>query len=75
MEPTRLKQLLDSNGSKQTWLAEKAGINVNTLSKIVNGKAIPNLRTAQRIARALGKTVDDLWPLEEEERQDTTPDQ
>lgn len=65
-EPTRLKKLLDSRGTKQSWLAEKSGINANTLSMVVNGKALPNLRTAQKIARALGTTVDELWPLEDE---------
>ncbi|WP_368780753.1 helix-turn-helix transcriptional regulator [Alicyclobacillus fastidiosus] len=64
-EHSKLRHILDKNGIKQNWLAEQAGVNVNTLNKIVNGKALPNLRTAQKIARALNTSIDDLWPLED----------
>lgn len=61
---TRLKVMLAQMGVKQTWLAERAGVSPTTLSMIVNGKTLPTLRTAQKIARALGTTVDALWPPE-----------
>ncbi|GMA50104.1 hypothetical protein GCM10025857_14610 [Alicyclobacillus contaminans] len=64
---TRLKQLIEENGIKQEWLAQRAGVNSNTLSRIVTGRHLPTLRIAQRIARALNTTVDELWPLEEDE--------
>lgn len=60
-----LKKEILKRGLKQSWLADKAGINRTALSSIVNGKSLPNLRTAQRIAKALEMTVDDLWPLED----------
>ncbi|WP_206922807.1 helix-turn-helix transcriptional regulator [Alicyclobacillus suci] len=63
----RLKKYLDEKGIKQAWLCEKVGISNTALSLIVRGKSLPNLRTAQKIARALGTTVDELWPLEEDE--------
>ncbi|MCL6599215.1 MAG: helix-turn-helix transcriptional regulator [Alicyclobacillus macrosporangiidus] len=46
-------------GLKQEWLAEQTGLPSTTVSRIVNG-ARPTLRNAQKIARALGVSVDDL---------------
>jgi len=64
---TRLKKILEESGIKQSWLAEKANVTTSALSVVVNGKSLPNLRTAQKIARALNTTVDYLWPLEDED--------
>jgi putative transcriptional regulator len=69
---TRLKTVLEESGIKQSWLAEKANVTTSALSVIVNGKSLPNLRTAQKIARALNTTVDYLWPLEDEDVDGTT---
>jgi transcriptional regulator with XRE-family HTH domain len=65
-KPTRLKMELVMRGLKQEWLAQQTGLPSNTISKIVNGST-PTLRNAQKIAKALGMTVDDLWPLKEGE--------
>jgi transcriptional regulator with XRE-family HTH domain len=37
------------------------GISQSEISRIVNGKNL-NVSTAQRIAKALGRTIDYLWP-------------
>ncbi|WDL98203.1 helix-turn-helix transcriptional regulator [Alicyclobacillus sp. ALC3] len=66
MHKTVLKQVLDDNGLKQTWVAKRVGVTAPALNLIVHGKTLPTLRTAQRIARLLRTSVDDLWPLEEE---------
>ncbi|WP_328702729.1 helix-turn-helix transcriptional regulator [Alicyclobacillus suci] len=66
-KPTKLKLWLVMNGIKQEWLSAQTGLPSNTVSRIVNGQT-PTLRNAQKIARALGTTVDELWPLEEEEK-------
>jgi transcriptional regulator with XRE-family HTH domain len=66
MGATRLKLMLVQMGIKQEWLAQKTGLKPNTISRIVNGQ-MPTLRNAQKIARALGTTVDALWPLEDDE--------
>jgi DNA-binding XRE family transcriptional regulator len=65
MNKTTLKQLIDENGIKQTWLAKKVGITPPALNLIANGKTLPTLRTAQKIAHILHTTVDELWPLED----------
>lgn len=59
--PTPLKRLLVAEGRKQSWLAEKIGIDQATLSRIVNGlHCDPSTREA--IAKALCRSVDELWP-------------
>ncbi|MCL6597917.1 MAG: helix-turn-helix transcriptional regulator [Alicyclobacillus macrosporangiidus] len=65
MYRTRLKQRIMESGLKQTHLSKMIGIAPNTFSLYVHGKRIPDVITAQKIARALNTTVDYLWPLED----------
>lgn len=62
MKPrTPLQRIIREEGRKQSWLAEKVGIDQASLSRIVNGlHADEATRTA--IADALGRQVDELWP-------------
>lgn len=64
---TVLQQTLEDNGIKQKWLAQKVQLSAPALNLIVHGKALPSLRTAQKIARVLKTSVDSLWPLEDEQ--------
>jgi putative transcriptional regulator len=57
----RLKDILVRRGIKQVWLAEKAGVNRNTITNLVNGSE-PKLSLAYKVAEALGMTVYDIWP-------------
>jgi len=54
---------MKDKGITQTELAARTGIDQSEISKIVNDKK-PNLSLAVaiRIAKALGKSVDYLWP-------------
>lgn len=63
---TILKLELVKREMLQEDLMRITGIPRNTISRIVNGQ-IPTLRNAQKIADALGMTVDDLWPLKKEQ--------
>lgn len=58
---TPLKRVLQSEGRKQSWLAEQVGIDQPTLSRIVNGLHCDE-GTRQKISAALGREVCDLWP-------------
>lgn len=64
---TTLKKHLEDRAINQVKLAEKLGINATMFNRIVNGKYLPNLRTAQKIAYVLNEeynmnlTVNDLW--------------
>lgn len=49
----RLRQLREERGLSIRALAEKSGLNVNTLSLIENNKTSPSVSTLQQIANAL----------------------
>jgi len=46
----------------QKELSKMTGITQNDISKIINNQKSLHLSTAKKIARALGKSVDYLWP-------------
>jgi transcriptional regulator with XRE-family HTH domain len=56
-----LKQLLHEEGRKQSWLAERTGIDPATINRIVHGLQ-PSEAQAVAIATALGVKVAALWP-------------
>ncbi len=61
----KLREILAKHGSSQAWLARKAGISATTMSEIVRGEVMPSLGTARKIAKALGKSIEEIWPDEE----------
>lgn len=58
---TKLKKIIKERGLKQGFIADKAGISNGALSLIANGKSVPTLPVAIKIARVLGETVESLW--------------
>ena len=60
---TPLKRVLTEEGRKQSWLADRAGIDPTTLSRIVNGLHADDA-TREKIAAALGREIGELWPEE-----------
>lgn len=46
-----------SSGITQKELSQKSGIAQGDISKLENGNANPSLRTLQRLATAMGKTL------------------
>ncbi|MED1477131.1 transcriptional regulator [Bacillus pseudomycoides] len=63
----RLRGILDENGIKYSFFAEKVNIQRSTMSLILNEKSIPTLPVAIRIAKALNMHVEDIWVEEETE--------
>ena len=57
-----IKQLRNEAGMTQAQLAEASGIRQSTISMIETGVNTPNVKTADKIARALGVTLNDLMP-------------
>jgi putative transcriptional regulator len=57
----KLKEIIQSRGIKQKFIADKAGISQGALSLIIRGKSIPTLPVAIRIAKVLNSSVEDLW--------------
>lgn len=46
---------------EQRDLAKQLGVSVNCLSRLENGRTLPSLGFAFKIARYMGKTVDELF--------------
>jgi len=63
---TKLKQILQEREIKNKWLEEQTGISHAALSMLVNGKSEPTLRSARSIAHVLGKSIEEIWPEEDE---------
>ena len=61
---TPLKQILESEGRKLTWLADQVGVQKSDVWRWVHGLHRPVEATQQRIADALGRHVDDVFPPE-----------
>lgn len=62
----RIKEEREAAGLTQEQLSDMAGISRPFLSTVENGSAMPTITKAAAIAKALGKTVDDLFPIHEE---------
>lgn len=56
----RIKEVLESKGIKQTWLAEKLGKSYNMLNSYVQNRRQPSLEDLNRIANILDVDVKDL---------------
>lgn len=57
----RIKALRTRRGMSQQDLAEKTNRSVDTISAIERGKSFPNYETLQRLADALGVSVQDFF--------------
>lgn len=62
---TPLARILREEGRKQSWLAERIGVDPAQLSRIVNGLHAPEA-TQRAIADVLGREIGELWPEEVE---------
>ena len=58
---TPLGAVLQEEGRRQTWLAERTGINPSDISRIVNGMNAPQAKR-EAISAALHRPVADLFP-------------
>lgn len=62
-----IKKVLDEQGRKNKYLAQKVKISESYLSNIVKGKNIPSVELALKIANAINVPVDQLFSYSEEE--------
>ncbi|MFZ5650160.1 MAG: helix-turn-helix domain-containing protein [Bacillota bacterium] len=58
----RLQEVMKLKGITQKELSKMTGIPQSDISKIMNDRKDLHLTTAKKIAKALGKSVDYLWP-------------
>ncbi len=59
----QLRRIRMDQGFSIRALAERSGLNVNTLSMIENGKSSPSVSTLQQLAKALGVTITAFFEL------------
>lgn len=57
---TKLKDIRKSKGMTQAALSAFSGVNRVSIAKYETGKSTPSLKTAERLAVALGVKVDEL---------------
>lgn len=57
----RLKEFRELQGWSQPKLSLKSGVAQTTISAIERGMIIPSVQTAQRLADALNRPIDDLF--------------
>lgn len=60
----KVKQYLDENGIKYSFLSEKIGVPMNVLSPLLNGKRKMSVEEYFTICDALGLPVDTFEPDE-----------
>ena len=60
---TRLRDIIESKGISQAWLAEKAETTEATISRYLTGIHKPNLDIVARIAKALNVSIDYIMDL------------
>jgi putative transcriptional regulator len=57
----RIKEIRESRGIKQTFIAEQVGISQQLLSNYEKNKALPRIDRAIRISEVLGMDVKEVW--------------
>jgi putative transcriptional regulator len=68
MVKNRLKEIIESRGLKQNWLATQVNISNKTLGNIVSNKYNTSLEVALRIAEILNLKIEDIFKLIKEEK-------
>jgi DNA-binding XRE family transcriptional regulator len=56
-----VREVRDKLGWSQEKLAQEAGVSKGTIQKVEGGHSSPRVDTAVRIARALGRPLDELF--------------
>lgn len=64
----RLRELRVKKGMTQEGLAEKTGLSVTFVGLVERGINTPSLETCNRIARALGVSIDELFYFQKDDK-------
>lgn len=62
---SNIKDIIDAQGLRQKYVAEKMGVTPQQLNNWIKGKSYPPMNKAFKLAKILNCTVHDLWELEE----------
>ena len=63
----RLHEVRAERGLTQAALAQMVGVSRKTINTVENGVFVPSTLLALKLARALGKTVEELFSLDDAE--------
>jgi len=63
----RLRELRAERDLTQAALAEQVGVSRKTINTIENGVFIPSTLLALKLARALGRPVDEIFALDDDQ--------
>ena len=58
---TKIKELREARGMKQSELAEAVGVRRETIVHLENGRYNPSLKMAMDIAKLFGTTVEEIF--------------
>jgi len=61
----KIKKFINERGMKTTFVIEKVGLSTSAFYDIMNGKAVPSLKNARKIAEVLKVSLDELFPEED----------
>ena len=62
----RVREAREAKGLTQAELADRVGVSRKTINTVENGIFIPSTLLALKLARALGRPVEELFSLEPE---------
>lgn len=68
MLKTKMLELRRAVNMQQAELAELVGVRRETIGKLENGRYNPSLKLAMDIAKVFGKSVEEVFIFEEDER-------
>ncbi|HBL06460.1 MAG TPA: XRE family transcriptional regulator [Clostridium sp.] len=64
------KNMIQKKGMKTTYVIEKVGLSTSSFYEIMNGKAVPSLMNARKIAEVLEVPLDKLFPEDDFKKED-----
>jgi putative transcriptional regulator len=64
----RLVECLEAKKLNQSWLARRLGMSRAYVSRLASGKIQPSMTVAFRIARCLGKPIEEIFQLADENK-------
>ena len=68
---TNLEAVLDAQGRKRRWLAERIGVSESFVSKLLAGRLTVDRQQGERVAAALGVPFFVLFELRERSEEDS----
>ncbi len=66
----KIKETIQKKGMKTTYVIEKVGLSTSSFYEIMNGKAVPSLMNARKIAEVLEVPLDKLFPEDDFKKED-----